>query len=59
MLLSHDGGNACGVTAKVADFGLSVKMDRTESHIRLYQGTPTHMAPELLLCDRLSKAADV
>ena len=59
MLLTHDGGNACGVTAKVADFGLSVKMDRTESHVRLFQGTQTHMAPEVLLWGHLSRAADV
>jgi len=46
--------------AKVGDFGLSVKMDHMDTHMSdMYQGTLTHMAPEVLLEGRISKAADV
>ncbi|GAX77878.1 hypothetical protein CEUSTIGMA_g5320.t1 [Chlamydomonas eustigma] len=60
VMLTGGGGNNCGVIAKVADFGLSVKMDRTETHVsKCFQGTLTHMAPEMLLSGHQSKAADV
>jgi serine/threonine protein kinase len=53
-------GEGRGFTAKVADFGLSVKMSSAETHMNnMYQGTMTHMAPELLMEGRVSKAADV
>ncbi|GAX74177.1 hypothetical protein CEUSTIGMA_g1626.t1 [Chlamydomonas eustigma] len=53
-------GEGRGFTAKVADFGLSVKMNNADTHMsNMYQGTMTHMAPELLMEGRISKAADV
>mmetsp|Transcript_4672 Transcript_4672/g.14117 ORF Transcript_4672/g.14117 Transcript_4672/m.14117 type:complete len:888 (-) Transcript_4672:1869-4532(-) len=53
-------GDARGFVAKVADFGLSVRMEHSETHMSdLFQGTVTHMAPEILLEGRVSKAADV
>ena len=56
----QDGSGSYKVTAKVADFGLSVKMDQHETHVsHSYQGTRTHMAPELLLDGINSKASDV
>lgn len=49
-----------GVTAKVADFGLSIKMDKGQTHVSgVHAGTLTHMAPEILMSGRISKAADV
>ena len=45
---------------QVSDFGLSVKMDTDKTHISgTLDGTPTHMAPEMLLSGRKSKAGDV
>lgn len=45
---------------QVGDFGLSLKMDHMETHVsNVYQGTLTHMAPEIMLDGRVSKAADV
>ena len=59
MLLKSHGKTGRGLTAKIADFGLSVKVDTTETHVSsMNQGTTTHMAPELLLHGRQSKAAD-
>ncbi|KAF5833121.1 hypothetical protein DUNSADRAFT_10671 [Dunaliella salina] len=44
----------------VSDFGLSVRMDHLETHVSsLFQGTLTHMAPEVLLKGTCSKASDV
>jgi serine/threonine protein kinase len=35
-------------------------MDHLETHVsNLFQGTMTHMAPEIMLDGRVSKAADV
>ena len=45
---------------QVADFGLSFKLDRHATHISsTHNGTLTHMAPEVLMEGRQSKAADV
>eukprot|EP00983_Pelagomonas_calceolata_P081776 1155691-Pelagomonas_calceolata.AAC.3 len=45
---------------KVSDFGLSVRMENMETHVSsLFQGTMTHMAPEVLLKGTCSKASDV
>ncbi|KAG1672489.1 hypothetical protein FOA52_002797 [Chlamydomonas sp. UWO 241] len=53
-------GDKRGFIAKVADFGMSVKMDNMQTHLsNMFQGTITHMAPEILLDGRVSKAADV
>ncbi|GLI65582.1 hypothetical protein VaNZ11_009155 [Volvox africanus] len=61
VMLKSSGTEGRGVICKVADFGLAVKMDTMEqTHMSgMYQGTLTHMAPELLLHGRMSKAADV
>ncbi len=60
VMLRSSGGDSCGVAPKLADFGLSVKMGGNETHVSsLCQGTLTHMAPEVLLSGRQSKASDV
>jgi serine/threonine protein kinase len=60
ILLSSSASDPRGVTAKVSDFGLSLKMDEAESHVsNLFHGTVTHMPPEVLLHGCQSKAADV
>ncbi|KAG2453178.1 hypothetical protein HYH02_002502 [Chlamydomonas schloesseri] len=62
VLLKSTGGGESGrgLIAKVADFGLSTRMERTETHLSgCFQGTLTHMAPEVMLEGRISKAADV
>ena len=60
MLLKTDTSDPDGVTAKVADFGLSRALAVGQSHLstRRY-GTVTHMPPELLSTGRLAAAADV
>ena len=43
-----------------ADFGLSIKLDARATHVsNLFQGTVTHMAPEVLMEGKTSKSADV
>eukprot|EP00775_Hariotina_reticulata_P011706 gene11706-11851_t len=60
VLLKSAGGDARGFVAKVSDFGLSVRMDPTETHIsNVYQGTLTHMPPEVLMYGKISRASDV
>ncbi|GAX77879.1 hypothetical protein CEUSTIGMA_g5321.t1 [Chlamydomonas eustigma] len=60
VMLTSGGVNVCGLLAKVADFGLSVKMDQTETHVsKCFQGTLTHMSPEMILSGYQSKAGDV
>ncbi|KAG2437309.1 hypothetical protein HXX76_005966 [Chlamydomonas incerta] len=62
VLLKSTGGGESGrgLMAKVADFGLSTRMERTETHLSgCFHGTLTHMAPEVMLEGRISKAADV
>ncbi|GLI63679.1 hypothetical protein VaNZ11_006717 [Volvox africanus] len=60
MLKSTGSDSGRGVTAKVADFGLSVRLDHTATHIsHAFQGSLTHMAPEVMLKGHISKAADV
>ncbi|KXZ47103.1 hypothetical protein GPECTOR_38g340 [Gonium pectorale] len=47
------------VTAKVADFGLSLPLPEDATHqSRLYQGTPTRLAPEVASHGRLSARSD-
>eukprot|EP00803_Ostreobium_quekettii_P010595 evm.model.scf_1357.3 EVM.evm.TU.scf_1357.3 scf_1357:31823-34903(-) len=54
-----DDPNGLG-TAKIADFGLSMKMAKLQSHIsNQHAGTPFYMAPELCHKGVLSKKADV
>jgi len=60
VMLCSSGAEGRGVTCKIADFGLAVRMEDTTTHMSgLFQGTLTHMAPEILLEGRVSKAADV
>ena len=60
IILQSNHDDPRGVTAKVADFGLSVQMDKAETHVSgLFQGTLTHMAPETLLSGTKSSAADM
>ena len=60
VLLKSDTSEPDGVTAKVADFGLSRALAAGQSHLstRRY-GTVTHMPPELLSTGKLAVAADV
>ncbi|EFJ50273.1 hypothetical protein VOLCADRAFT_47005, partial [Volvox carteri f. nagariensis] len=59
IMLKSSGTEGRGVTAKVADFGLSTRMEHQETHLSsCFQGTLTHMAP-VMLEGRISKAADV
>ncbi|GBG00256.1 hypothetical protein Rsub_12900 [Raphidocelis subcapitata] len=57
VLLKSDGGER-GVVAKVADFGLAVRIDSADTHVSAVQGTLSHMGPEAQL-GRVSKAGDV
>ncbi|KAI8472513.1 MAG: kinase-like domain-containing protein [Monoraphidium minutum] len=59
VLLKSDGGDGRGLVAKVADFGLAVRIDNLGTHVSEFQGTATHIAPEVHLQARVSKAADV
>ena len=60
VMLKSAGSDGRGVIAKVADFGLSVRMDAFATHVsQSFQGTLTHMAPEVMLHGQLGKAADV
>ncbi|KAG2500646.1 hypothetical protein HYH03_001413 [Edaphochlamys debaryana] len=60
IMLKSSGMDGRGVVAKVADFGLSTRMEHQETHLSsCFQGTLTHMAPEVMLEGRISKAADV
>lgn len=60
ILLKSEGTDGRGVRAKVMDFGLSIKLDSQATHVsNLFQGTVTHMAPEVLMEGKQSKAADV
>ncbi|KXZ46412.1 hypothetical protein GPECTOR_44g86 [Gonium pectorale] len=48
------------VTAKVADFGLSLPLPEDATHqSKRYQGTPSRMAPEVTAHGRLSTRSDV
>ncbi|KAG1665650.1 hypothetical protein FOA52_011244 [Chlamydomonas sp. UWO 241] len=47
----------CGFTPKLADFGL--EYDGGHAADARHAGTPSHMAPELIVDGRVSKAADV
>ncbi|GLI63127.1 hypothetical protein VaNZ11_006034, partial [Volvox africanus] len=48
------------VVAKVADFGLSVRMGEGQTHSsNKFQGTPLYSAPEVLMRGHLTKSADV
>ncbi|KIZ02098.1 putative serine/threonine-protein kinase pats1 [Monoraphidium neglectum] len=60
VLLKSTGTDPRGFTAKVGDFGLSIRIDPGATHIsNLFQGTMTHMAPETLDLGRISRPSDV
>ncbi|BDA49774.1 probable mitogen-activated protein kinase kinase kinase 11 at C-terminar half [Coccomyxa sp. Obi] len=59
VLLQSNEASPLGVTAKVADFGLSRDMLCASKIETRTCGTITHMPPELLSSDVMSKAADV
>ncbi|WIA15144.1 hypothetical protein OEZ85_001831 [Tetradesmus obliquus] len=70
VMLTNGGDNANGtwgaaaggrrMTAKVADFGLALPLDPSDTHATLSaRGTPTHMSPELFMSGHVSKAGDV
>jgi len=49
-----------GMVAKLADFGMSIKMGGNQTHVSgVRHGTPLYIAPEVLREGRASKAADV
>ncbi|GMH38812.1 hypothetical protein BSKO_06710 [Bryopsis sp. KO-2023] len=55
---NQDGG--IDLTGKIADFGLSVKMDQSQNQfVNQRAGTPFYMAPEIVQKGLLSKKADV
>lgn len=59
VMLKTSGSEGRGIVAKVADFGLSVSLNPTQTHCsNLFQGTLTHMAPEVIMKGCVSKAAD-
>lgn len=58
--MKSSGQDGRGFVAKVADFGLSLRMDPSDTHVSgMFQGTMTHMAPEAMLAGKLSRASDV
>lgn len=60
VLMKNEGDDGRGVRAKVMDFGLSIKLDTSATHLsNAFQGTLSHMAPEALSEGKQSKAADV
>jgi serine/threonine protein kinase len=60
MLKTTGAGGKLGVICKLADFGLSVRVSEQEPEIKgKFQGTLTHMAPELIGQGLVSKASDV
>ena len=60
VLLRSSESEARGVTAKIADFGLSFKMEDAVTHVSaMCCGTLPYLSPEALLEGRKSKASDV
>ncbi len=61
VMIKSSTSNACGLVAKVADFGLSVKMDHAATHVSdaFGQCTLTHAPPEMFTDGIQSRAGDV
>jgi hypothetical protein len=60
VLLKSSDSEERGFQAKVADFGLSFKLDPDDTHTsKQCVGTLTHMSPESLLEGHKGKPADV
>ena len=43
VLLKSDGCDGRGAVAKVADFGLAVRIEAQDTHVSAFQGTLSHM----------------
>lgn len=55
VMLSTGVTDGRGIVGKVGDFGLSLQMDRHETHIsQIFQGTMSHMAPGACVCVRVA-----
>ena len=51
---------AAGYVAKVADFGLSVRINANQTHVSgQHHGTPLYIAPEVVQHGKVSPASDV
>lgn len=59
VLVVSNGASACGMTAKVADLGLSRSIKQNSHRTTNTVGTMNHTAPELLRYGRMSPAIDV
>ncbi|GIL91280.1 hypothetical protein Vretifemale_18849, partial [Volvox reticuliferus] len=60
VLLKGSTTDPRGFMAKVADFGLSMRLDPQETHVsNAFHGTLAYMAPETLLHGHVSRASDV
>ncbi|KXZ54296.1 hypothetical protein GPECTOR_5g382 [Gonium pectorale] len=60
VLLKGSTTDPRGFVAKVADFGLSMRLDTHETHVsNAFHGTLAYMAPETLLHGHVSRASDV
>ncbi|GAX78093.1 hypothetical protein CEUSTIGMA_g5535.t1 [Chlamydomonas eustigma] len=60
VLLQSNPTEPRGFTAKISDFGLSLHIGAQATHVsKVFQGTMTHMAPEILSRGHQSKASDV
>ncbi|KAG1661448.1 hypothetical protein FOA52_006811 [Chlamydomonas sp. UWO 241] len=62
VMLRSGGSDGRGCVAKVVDFGLAITLDADsdQTHVSsMFHGTLTHMAPEVLMEGKQSKAADV
>ncbi|KAG1661975.1 hypothetical protein FOA52_007147 [Chlamydomonas sp. UWO 241] len=60
VLLRSDLSTPSGFVPKIADFGLAITLQSEQTHVSsVRHGTPSHMAPELLVSGRQSQAADV
>ncbi|KAG2454955.1 hypothetical protein HYH02_000782 [Chlamydomonas schloesseri] len=60
VLLKRDATKKYGAVCKIADFGLSIKMNADQSHIsNMRRGTPFYTCPQILARGNMTKAADV
>ncbi|GIL88731.1 hypothetical protein Vretifemale_16581 [Volvox reticuliferus] len=60
ILLRSNGASPYGYTAKIADFGLALKLKAGESHIsNIRRGTPLYIASELVEDGRATTASDL
>ncbi|GAX74864.1 hypothetical protein CEUSTIGMA_g2310.t1 [Chlamydomonas eustigma] len=59
-LPSDNAGSRPSCVVKVADFGMSMRIQANQTHVSgIRNGTPLYMAPEILASSRASKSADV